>query len=497
MTDDLYERYKEALRIGHVAALRGSLEEALTAYRAAAEIAPSRALPHTSLGGALLRLGRLEPALVEYAAAVSLAPHDEGALRGQAEALTAAGQRAEAARVLDHVSEIEEAAGRLPEAADTLRRALELEESPERARRQRGLRRETRLSAGDQAAEQLLARALRIRDEPTPRPVEPARPAAAALGDQPGALPAISQAGGSRAVPAYADGQARTWPGREPAGSALPLPETAPAVRSDAENEAGPPAADFAYYASQAQSTGLGHQPGHVEAAQVAGAGGSEIATAASVAANEVSAAQGPAFEPAEFTKQTEMAAAAGSDQEAASVNPGPAVKTPGEREPVAVLALPSGPFAVTREPDIAAVGVMEGAIGTVALPGPVGESQHQPTGDELLIAAEAADAAGDGKALRSLLVWTARAYAREGRFDAGLDATHRLLQRSPGDVDAHLVLVELYVARHWDALAAEKLALLGRLADLDDDAETRARVCAVASRAFPNDARLGSLCTA
>jgi hypothetical protein len=138
----------------------------------------------------------------------------------------------------------------------------------------------------------------------------------------------------------------------------------------------------------------------------------------------------------------------------------------------------------------------MEGAVDTVALPGMVGESDHQPTGDELLIAAEAADAAGDLKALRSLLVWTARAYAREGRFDAGLDATHRLLQRSPGDVDAHLVLVELYVARHWNALAAEKLALLGRLADLDDDAETRARVCAVASRAFPNDQRLESLCS-
>jgi len=80
MTDDLYERYKEALRVGHVAVLRGSLEEALVAYRAAATIAPSRALPHTSLGGVLLRLGHLEEALVAYAAAVARAPHDEGAL---------------------------------------------------------------------------------------------------------------------------------------------------------------------------------------------------------------------------------------------------------------------------------------------------------------------------------------------------------------------------------------------------------------------------------
>ena len=88
MTDDLYERYKEALRVGHVAVLRGSLEDAVDAYHNAASIAPSRALPHTSLGGVLLRLGHLEEALVEYAAAVARAPHDEGALLGQAEALT-------------------------------------------------------------------------------------------------------------------------------------------------------------------------------------------------------------------------------------------------------------------------------------------------------------------------------------------------------------------------------------------------------------------------
>jgi hypothetical protein len=143
-----------------------------------------------------------------------------------------------------------------------------------------------------------------------------------------------------------------------------------------------------------------------------------------------------------------------------------------------------------------APVAVMEQPFDAAALPGPVGESEHQPTGDELLVAAEAADLAGDEKALRSLLVWTSRAYAREGKFEAGLDATHRLLQRGPDDVDAHLVLVELYVARSWNGLAAEKLALLGRLADLDGDDETRQRLCAVASRAFPNDERLESLCS-
>jgi hypothetical protein len=140
---------------------------------------------------------------------------------------------------------------------------------------------------------------------------------------------------------------------------------------------------------------------------------------------------------------------------------------------------------------------MMEGVEGSsTSMPGAIGGSEHQPTGDEFLAAAEAADLAGDSIALRSLLLWTARAYAREGRFEAGLDATHRLLQRAPSDVDAHLVLVELYVARGWDGLAAEKLRLLGRLADLDDDEETRRRLCVAATRAFPEDSRLQSICS-
>jgi hypothetical protein len=124
-----------------------------------------------------------------------------------------------------------------------------------------------------------------------------------------------------------------------------------------------------------------------------------------------------------------------------------------------------------------------------------VGETEHQPTGDELLAASEAAELSGDNPTLRSLLLWTARAYAREGRFEAGLDATHRLLARAPGDVDAHLVLVELYVARDWNNLAAEKLALLGRLAELNNDQATRDRLRKVAKRVFPRDERLASLC--
>ncbi len=45
MSGSLYEGYKEALRRGHVAAVRGRLDVALAAYREASRIAPDRALP--------------------------------------------------------------------------------------------------------------------------------------------------------------------------------------------------------------------------------------------------------------------------------------------------------------------------------------------------------------------------------------------------------------------------------------------------------------------
>src|SRR5919199_6715094 len=116
---DLFEEYKEALKSGHVAVLRGELEDALGHYRAAAEIAPDRPLPHSSLGGVLLRLGRIDEAIAEYDAAVARGPSDETALAGRADALLAAGRRAEAADVLDALAGVQLNKGRHPEAFAT------------------------------------------------------------------------------------------------------------------------------------------------------------------------------------------------------------------------------------------------------------------------------------------------------------------------------------------------------------------------------------------
>jgi len=161
----LYEQYKDALRRGHVAALRGRLDVAAAAYRDASRIAPDRALPYVGLGGVLSRLGRAEDALVAYGAALDRAPTDEGAMHGRADVLTALGRRAEAAETLDRLASILERDGRLADACDVACSALELAESRGRRRQVEGLVARLRTAAPeDAAAADALQRALGVLD---------------------------------------------------------------------------------------------------------------------------------------------------------------------------------------------------------------------------------------------------------------------------------------------------------------------------------------------
>lgn len=162
MSQALYEQYKEALRRGHLAALRGRLDAAEAAYRAAAAIAPDRALPYVSLGGVLRRLDRLDEAIAAYGVALSLAPEDEGALRGRAELQADQGRRAEAALDFERLAGVLEGAGRQTDAADAARRALELAESRSRRREMERLGGLLRDSGEDRSAVDALDRALRI-----------------------------------------------------------------------------------------------------------------------------------------------------------------------------------------------------------------------------------------------------------------------------------------------------------------------------------------------
>lgn len=313
MSEAIYERYKDSLRRGHVAAMRGRHEVALAAYVEAAEIAPERALPHTSIGQVYARLGRMAEALVAYDAALDRTPADEAALEGRAGALAALGRPVDAALTLDRLADVQEGAGRLAEAADTARRALELAEARDRRRRVSQLVARLREQGDDAPAAEALARAVRLLE--------------------------------------------RGGPGGEVAASGT-----------------GPP----------------------------------------------------------------------------------------GGRE---------------RED------------GTAALVEP-------PPPDPLDLAREAALAidAGDLTVGRALALEAAAGFARQQQPDAALDACDQALAIDPTAADPHLALARLYVDRGWRSLAAEKLALLHRLAALDGDEATVSRVRSIVGERLPDDAALAAI---
>jgi tetratricopeptide (TPR) repeat protein len=183
-SDALYERYKEALRRGHVAALRDRLDAAVVAYREAAELAPERALPHASLGSVLVRLRRPEEALAAYALALDRAPRDEGAQAGRAEALAALGRAVEAADALDRLALQQEADARLREALATATRALELAESRTRRKHVEKLTGQVGVAGGALLPEPETDAPVRAAP-PRPAPTPETAPAAAIVPPEP------------------------------------------------------------------------------------------------------------------------------------------------------------------------------------------------------------------------------------------------------------------------------------------------------------------------
>jgi tetratricopeptide (TPR) repeat protein len=187
MNESLYEGYKEALRRGHVAALRGRLEAAVDAYRDAARIAPDRALPYVTLGGVLARLGRLDEALAAYAVALERSPTDEGALRGHADIQAQTGRRADAAATLDKLAAVLDGQGRLADACDVARHALELAESRSRRKGVGAFVARLRETSGDQEATEALERALSVLEvDPMAAPRPAATSAEAGDSSEPG-----------------------------------------------------------------------------------------------------------------------------------------------------------------------------------------------------------------------------------------------------------------------------------------------------------------------
>lgn len=107
MADPVFERYKEALKQGHLAMLKGRHKDALAAYQEAAGLADHRALPFVSMGSVLLQMGRPQDAIAAYDQALQRSPTDPQALSGKASALLATGRRDESVHLTQQVARLE------------------------------------------------------------------------------------------------------------------------------------------------------------------------------------------------------------------------------------------------------------------------------------------------------------------------------------------------------------------------------------------------------
>ncbi|HSW41502.1 MAG TPA: hypothetical protein VLM76_03225 [Patescibacteria group bacterium] len=192
MTETLFERYKEALRAGHVATLRGRLEDAVAAYREAISITGDRAVPRTALGTVLLRLGDAQGALDAFDGALALEPGDDASLAGKAQALVVLRRTAEAALAYDALAGIRALQERLADAGEAARRALAIEPTDERRERHARLVAELQAAGASTVADGAAALAdgastgLDLADEavaadPAPPPAPPPDPEALIL----------------------------------------------------------------------------------------------------------------------------------------------------------------------------------------------------------------------------------------------------------------------------------------------------------------------------
>ncbi|MFM2105138.1 MAG: Tetratricopeptide repeat [Chloroflexota bacterium] len=487
---ELYERYREALLRGHLAARRGEPEIALTCYEEAAAVAPDRPLPHSAQGAILLQLGRARDAEHAFAAALERAPADHGSLAGRGEALARIGRPSEAAATLDRLAGSLLAGGEMVEALDVARHALELAESKARRRQVERLADEIRTSMPAAVGRAALARAaatLAVPPKPSIAAPSPHRPAV-----EPGATVDAAAAAAAAAATATA-----------------PVPTVGAAAGADAVTPTVPDAAGAAPKRRRRRSrpmrwveveggTGGSFVDEEVEDELDDEAGAAPEPEPVAAVAETVVA---PEPEPVVAEPEPETVAASepveapasfpGLDREPVAWDAAPEPETvvapepveapasfPGlDREPVAwddaPVAAPEpttapapapAPVVAPRPEPVAAEPAAATAIPTPVATGGVGAAQA------LLDETDAALAAGDTGRARLLLIDLARAHVAAGRRDAALDACYRALAIAPDDLTLHLLLVQLYLENGWRDLAAEKVELLERLTELDGD---------------------------
>jgi tetratricopeptide (TPR) repeat protein len=107
MSEGVSTQYREALRRGHVAVVKGRPREAIGHYEEAARLADNRPLPYVSMGSVYLQMRRPREAIMAYAEALERAPNDVEAMRGMANALEADGRTTQAAALARRAVELE------------------------------------------------------------------------------------------------------------------------------------------------------------------------------------------------------------------------------------------------------------------------------------------------------------------------------------------------------------------------------------------------------
>ncbi|CAN5612359.1 hypothetical protein BH23CHL6_BH23CHL6_02880 [soil metagenome] len=118
--------------------------------------------------------------------------------------------------------------------------------------------------------------------------------------------------------------------------------------------------------------------------------------------------------------------------------------------------------------------------------------SQSRP--EVLHIAAELAWLAGRHETALDLWLESARGFAEIQQLDAALDSCQQALLASPGAPRVHLELSRLYLRQGWADKAAERLALLGRLLELEPDPELSTALHSLARLHSAEDPRLAAL---
>ena len=470
MPDPIFERYKEALRAGHVAALRGRPDDALLQYRAAAAIAPDRALPHVGMAEVLLRTGRLDEALTACSVALRLAPHDESVLELAGRVHETAGRGAEASVHLDRVVDLREKQGRTGDALAAATRAHAADPTNTRRDRVAALTavveaERARLSnpawAPDAADAAGTARIAGDEAAVASRPAEPAAAARPPVGD-----PGRAEGGRRDAR----GGLASTVPATAPRGAIAPGEVTAP------EGSRAPDA-----------TTDTPGEP--VEADGAAAAAAVEPVAAGRTAAVEpVAAGRTAAGTVADQPVQPDAAIA-----EAAGAAPSEAGR------PVETASLSTATEVPLAEEE-AGSQPADGSAADVSVASEIPELPHEaplaePGADPgaIFVAAEERAAAGDPAGAAALYVEAAGAYLGMGAVDTAVDACLRALSGAPADTDVHLALARIDFATGHDARAADRLDLLGRLLSLEGDEAGIVRVAACRAGAGSAPERDGS----